>query len=184
MKKSLNVVLTLLLITFFPFRVAYAVQAYESDTSVFQLPSALQVVEDEAFSGTAAEAIVFPDGFIYLGENAVEGDSELTDVYIPSTTEYIAGTAFPMNSDLIIHGVEDSYAQKWAEKNNIPFVVENIWKPIVDSRKTVSIQEVGLAFLFQIVIPKKIIKIGSRAEDESIRPQDRPELYPIDYSFP
>lgn len=181
MKKSLYVLVTLLLITFFLFSAAYAEETYEPDTSGFHFPSGLQVVEDEAFSGTAAEEIVFPDGFIYLGENAFEGNSELTDVYIPPSTQYIADTAFPMNSALIIHGVEDSYAQEWAEENNVPFVVENIWKPIL---KTVSIQKIGIAFLFQIVIPKKIIKIGSRAEDESIRPQDRPEMYPIDYSFP
>lgn len=182
MKKTMAVFFLLMLIVLFPRVSGYAEQI--DDTPTFIFPSSLNMIEEEAFAGTPVKNVILPDGFQYIGENAFEGDSALTDIYIPSTTEYIADTAFPMNSDLVIYGVEDSYAQEWAEENNIPFAVENIWKPIVDNGKTASIQEVGLAFLFQIVIPKKIIKIGSRAEDESLRPQDRPELYPIDYSFP
>ncbi len=182
MKKAMAVFFLLMFIVLFPYTTGYAEQIDDAATFIF--PSSLNIIEEEAFEGTHVKTAILPDGFQYIGQNAFAGDSVLTDVYIPTSTEYIADTAFPMNSDLIIHGVEDSYAQKWAEENNIPFVVEDIWKPVVDDGKTASIQEAGLAFLFQIVIPKKIIKIGSRAKDESIRPQDRPELYPIDYSFP
>ncbi len=183
MKKTINVLFFLIIVLFFR-GTGYAESVDSKQVSTFILPTELIRIEEEAFTGTPVNVVILPDGFKYICDNAFEGDSGLTDIYIPSTTEYIADTAFPMNSDLIIHGVEDSYALEWAEENHIAFVAENIWKPIVDNGKTVSIQEIGLAFLFQIVIPKKIIKIGSRAEEESIRPQDRPELYPIDYSFP
>ena len=184
MKKNFYFLFILILLAFSPSSAAYAEQMFDEGTSVFLLPSSLQTIEDEAFSGTNAEAIVFPDGFTSLGANAFEGNSALTDAYIPPTTEYIADTAFPMNPGLVIHGAEDSYAQEWAKKHHISFVVEDIWKAIVDHGKTVRIREIGLAFLALIVIPKKIIKIGSRAEDESLRPKNCPELYPIEYSFP
>jgi len=182
MKKAMTLFFLLMLIVLVPRAAGYAEQI--DDTATFIFPSSLIVIEDEAFAGTSVKNAILPDGFQYISENAFEGDSALTNVYIPPTTEYIADNAFPMHSDLIIHGVKDSYALEWAEEHNISFVVDNIWKSIIDNGNNVRIQEIGLVFLFLIFIPKQITQIGSRVEDERIRPKNRPELYPIEYSFP
>jgi len=182
MKKTAAIFSLLIFIVLFPRATGYAEQI--DDRATFVFPSSLNTIEEEAFEGITVETVILPDGFQYIGEEAFGGNSTLTDVYLPPSTEYIADTAFPMNSELVIHGVEDSYALEWAEEHNIPFVVDNIWKSIVDNGSSVKKQEIGLAFLFLIIIPKTITQIGSRAEDESIRPKNRPELYPIEYSFP
>lgn len=182
MKKTMARFVLLIFIVLFPRATGYAEQI--DDIATFVFPSSLNTIEEEAFEGTAVKTVILPDGFQFIGEEAFRENSALTDVYIPPSTEYIADTAFPTNSDLVIHGVEDSYALEWAEEHHIPFIVDNIWKSIVGNGNTVRIQEIGLAFLSLIIIPKKITQIGSRAQDESIRPKNRPELYPIEYSFP
>lgn len=182
MKKTMAIFFMLFLIVLFPRATGYAEQI--DDIATFVFPSSLKTIEEEAFEGTAVKNVILPDGFQYIGEEAFGGNSTLTDVYIPPSTEYIADTAFPMNSDLVIHGVEDSYALEWAEEHNIRYIVDSIWKSIINNGNRVRIQEIGLAFLFLIIIPKTINQIGSRAQDESIRPKNRPELYPIEYSFP
>lgn len=155
--------------------------------ATYVLPLSLEKIEENAFSDTAVENVIFPDGLVYIGENAFSGDRKLTDVYIPESTKYIAESAFSTDSNLLIHGIKGSYAEEWAKKHKIPFVEENIWKLILDNSKTVSFHELGIDFLYnRTVNPDRNIKIVPRAEDEdeSKRPQDRPELNPIDYRFP
>ena len=158
----------------------------EKQQATYVLPLSLLKIEDGAFSDTVAENIVFPDGLISIGEDAFSGAWKLTVVYIPETTIYIADSAFTDTAHLEIHGIKGSYAEEWAKKQKIPFVEENIWKYILDNVKTVSIQGLGIDFLYRTVSPERINKIVPRAknEDESKRPQDRPELNPIDYRFP
>lgn len=154
--------------------------------SVFILPLSLKSIEEEAFSDTAATVIVLPDGFLKIGEKAFDKAWNLKAVYIPNTTEYVADSAFAINSNLTIHGIDDSYAKDWAYSHGIPFVVDNVWNAIAQSGRTHNtrtdpVQRIIAALVFLIFF--ELFRL-SCYEKRSRRSQDRPELNPIDYNFP
>ena len=185
MNKKVFILLIMLLTNMLFSLTSASADGLEKQQATYILPLSLQEIEEGAFSDTAAEEIIFPDGLIRIGENTFIG-SKLTDVFIPESTVDIAESAFSITSGFVIHGVKGSYAEEWAQKHRIRFVEENIWKLILDNRKTVSMQGLEIDFLSRTVHPDRIIKIVPRTEDvdESKRPQDRPELNPIDYRFP
>lgn len=189
MKKCIVSLIIIIAIIAFGFQLSSFAeeQAFADQTeSVFVFPSSLQLIDEEAFEGTAVKTVFFPNGFIRIENDAFANNLYLTDIYIPPTTKYISETAFSSDENYIIHGVKESYAEEWAKKHKIPFVEENIWKLLLDNGKTVSVNEPAVDFLYNTVNPERIIKMVHRAEDEdeSKRPQDRPELNPIDYRFP
>lgn len=152
----------------------------------FLLPDSLQIVGDEAFSGTAVETVIFPDGFLQIGERAFDTARHLTDVYIPKTTEYIADSAFPITSKLTLHGIDGSYAKDWANRHDIPFVVDDIWNVCI-ARGNSHNTQTNPIYRFIATIVLIILFSFLRScyyELRSRRPQDRPELNPIDYRFP
>ena len=154
--------------------------------ATYIFPLSLQTIEEEAFSNTAAETVIFADSLVYIGENTFSRAKNLADVFIPESTRYIAESAFSTDSSLVIHGVKGSYAEDWAKKHKIPFVEENIWKHILDNDRRIDVPELEMDSLYKANHPERIAKIVPRSEneDESKRPQDRPELNPIDYRFP
>ncbi len=181
-----NILVVLLSILLLTHTCAIADGLESKHQSTYIFPISLQEIEEGAFSDTAAENIVFPDGLVYIGEYAFSGAKKLTDVFIPETTKYIADSAFSTTSNLLIHGVKGSYAEDWAKEHKVPFIEENIWNLILDNCKIISNQDLATDFLYKTVNPERIIKMVPRSEDEnkSKRPQDRPELNPIDYRFP
>lgn len=152
----------------------------------FVLPSSLQVIDEEAFSGNAVSTVILPDGFLWIESDAFACNPSLTDVYIPETVRHIADTSFPTDGDIVVHGIEGSLAEEWAEEHRVSFVAEDIWKHILDNSETVNIHGAGVDPLNRMVSPDRTRKIvpGAEHADESKRPQDRPELNPIDYRFP
>lgn len=170
-----------------PFGYASGAPPPDTGEKSFVFPASLLVVEDEAFAGTAAETIVFPNGFLILGREAFSEASNLRDVYLPPSTVYIGKTAFPTDhKDLLIHGVEGSYVQKWAERHKRPFVSDNIWSARVESVTVRDVQADRIDPLFRVADQTKHFLFRRIDGDEgiSMRPQDRPELNPIDYRFP
>lgn len=150
------------------------------------MPSSLIMVEDEAFEGVAVETIVFQRGLVSIGSNAFGNIEALKDVYIPDTTTFIADSAFSVTNDLKIHGVNSSNAEDWAGKHGIPFFVDDIWYAVPNSMKQHNIQ-VNLVYHYiatiLLVVCFTVFKFGYY-ETKSRKPQDRPELNPIDYCFP
>lgn len=187
MSKRIIILLTMLLaILLCSLPTTYAGEAEINSQATYIFPLSLQKIEEDAFSGTAAETVIFPDGLLRIGENTFSGAWNLTDVYIPESTEYIADSAFSITQGLTIHGIDGSYAREWAERHQIPFVADDIWSALPKSGS--SLNEQGFSGKRQVaaVNPKKVIAVHERSKDEkeSKRPQDRPELNPIDYRFP
>ena len=153
-----------------------------SPSAVF--PSSLRDICDEAFSGTAIDSAYFGDKLVTIGEKAFMNVETLKDVYIPEETSYIGNKAFPRAT--FIHGAENSYAEKWALLNGYSFCTDYDWAVKAPSQK-ICMDLLLTLFLWPITSDDSFaVKLYRRIFDfvKSMRPQDRPELYPIDYRFP
>lgn len=147
-------------------------------------PDSLCFIGDEAFSETSIEVALFNNALQSIGSEAFLNANRLTDAYIPAGTEQIGSNAFP--DEVVIHGLEDSYAQTWALQNAHNFIEDDIWN--CESGFTALRCSLILALL-GTVLPADTcfleqIRRQIKKYVKSMRPQDRPELYPINYRFP
>lgn len=176
----------LLTVLLFSFPSAFAKEKEINAHDIFILPFSLQEIEEEAFANTAADTVIFPDGLLQIGKKAFEGVCNLIDIYIPESVEFIADTAFSLTSNLTIHGVNGSYAQDWAEKHSIPFVVDDIWNVFTLSGNSNNTKTNPINRFIATIVLIILFSLFKSCyyELRSRRPQDRPELNPIDYRFP
>lgn len=158
----------------------------QEEKSAFILPLSLIEIEEEGFSGTNVQTVVFPEGFMTLQDGVFEHALKLRRVYLPSSTAYIAESAFPKKADLTICGAERSYAQEWAERHQYSFVPSETGQLPTGSGKKTGDYRGEDAFFYRTSIPASMIFLIplSKTKNRSRRPQDRPELNPIDYRFP
>lgn len=89
--------------------------------TVFKLPASLQIIEDEAFEGTALVSVELPESVERIGERAFADIPTLLHAKIPEKTSAIAGTAFAGSAKLTLTGAPGSYARAWARENGVPF---------------------------------------------------------------
>ena len=188
MNKKCFMILAVFIVLCIPplFSTACAEKTNSGIDRTFIFPLSLEIIEDEAFEGSAVETVVFPDGLLSIGSRAFGNAYFLTDVYIPDTTTYIADSAFFVTPNLTIHGLDGSYAMDWANSHKISFVVDHVRNTIVQSRRQHNTRTDPMNRF--IVLPVLLIlfeffRLGYY-ELRSRRPQDRPELNPIDYRFP
>ena len=72
----------------------------------------------------ALKTITLPNGLQTIGEQAFTGCSKLTAVHIPSSVIEIGEDIFNGAPSAVIYCTKDSEAQKYAQTNNIPFILE------------------------------------------------------------
>jgi len=96
-------------------------ESAESVTQNINLPESLEVIEDEAFEGTAITNIILPENVTTIGDRAFANISTLRLIRIPSATTFISRTAFDGSNKVMIISAPDSYARKWAKENQFPF---------------------------------------------------------------
>lgn len=187
MKRNMIVYfMAFIFIIIFPSAFADARGSDNRSNNVIIMPFSLECVENQAFEDTAVKTVVFQDGLLSIGDLAFANSRYLTDVYIPANTKYIGENAFPSNERLTIHGIIGSLVEKWAKEHQVPFVPSNIWNVAdegvgADHSKSISVDR-----FFHVVYYERNNHLHGRTENEgkSMRPQDRPELNPIDYRFP
>ena len=92
----------------------------ESQKSSFILPESLQIIEDEAFEGTAILKLTLPASVTTIGARAFANISTLHLVTIPNTTNHIDATAFKGSANVTIQAAPNSYAKNFAAANNLP----------------------------------------------------------------
>lgn len=159
---------------------------YRPAKSTYMLPDALFVIGKEAFANTAVETIVFPDSLSIVGERAFAGTLNLKTATIPESVEYIGKHAFYGSPKLVIRGAKGSYAEKWAQENNVAFIKVDgtqIWSKIL---KKLLGDDSFIIISFCCADPCLLLWRQRKKLERwrSMRPQDRKELYPINYKFP
>lgn len=148
------------------------------------LPASLLVVEDEAFAETAFKTVIFESKAVSVGKRAFSGNTALQDAYLPASVQFIGAEAFP--AGLTIHGKAESFSREWAEANAFLFRSEDIWNPWA------LVQTIHMEFVLLLICAtiypdlESFVSLCRRvwSHIRSMRPQDRPELNPIDYRFP
>ena len=82
------------------------------------LPSALKIIEEEAFAGnTSIEKVIVPDGTTEIRSRAF-ADSSMTELVLPDSLEFIADDAFEGCADVNIIAPEGSAGHAAAEANS------------------------------------------------------------------
>lgn len=87
---------------------------------VLVIPSGVQVIEEEAFSGTSASTLVIPESTSSIESKAFASCDELTDVYLPEKTVAIAEDAFDAPDQLTFHVYMGSSNANWAMDHGYP----------------------------------------------------------------
>lgn len=149
-------------------------------------PVSLLLVEDEAFAHTAFQKIVFQDRLRTVGERAFGGMERLKSVWFPASLEFAADSVFSQSGIQKIYCVEGSYAQHWAERHHVQFETVDSWyTPPMDPFAMLGLQFCAIV-LFSLWFHDEYRKIIHYIKSFTLnmRPQDRPELNPIDYRFP
>jgi len=91
------------------------------------IPNSVISIEDDAFGGCKnLKSVAIPNSVISIGEMAFCRCENLKSVIIPGSVTTIGEDVFWGCTKLeSLIGVPGSYAEKWAEENNIPFITQN-----------------------------------------------------------
>lgn len=93
----------------------------EAGTASFVLPANLEVIEEEAFAGTAAETVVLPETAVEVQDQAFAEMPFLTAVTIPAGVQTLGDDLFAGNANVTVIGVAGSTAQRWAAAHGYAF---------------------------------------------------------------
>lgn len=150
----------------------------------FFLPASLVVIDDEAFIGTAADAVFLQDAVEVIGDYSFAQMPSLRSVVVPESVTVIGDHAFTSVGTKIC-GTPGSYAETWALTHSFQFV--NVAVPAEDGEDlhgAASMLLVGVLFALAPPIPdccdpkNRIVNIKIKALCRFS------ELYPVLYDFP
>ena len=88
------------------------------------LPAFATVIEEEAFSGSAAVEIVLPDQCTTIGDGAFANCTQLRMIYMPDSVVNIAGNAFNGSEKVIFLCESDNAAAAYARNKGIDYIIE------------------------------------------------------------
>ncbi len=103
----------------------YAFRGCTNLTSV-TMPDSVTSIGEAAFSHcTKLTSVTIPDSVTSVDAVAFSGCTSLSSITIPDSVTRIGDYAFSNCLALVIRGYPDSYAQQYAEENDIPFIALN-----------------------------------------------------------
>ena len=88
------------------------------------LPTSLTVIGEEAFEGTALEAVSLPESVVSVGNNAFAGNENLVMVSFPDSLSDLQGNPFSGSPHITLFGSEKSTGRNWARSHGIRYLVE------------------------------------------------------------
>lgn len=96
----------------------------QSGISSIKIPYNVSEIKNQAFRNCKnLTSVVIPDSVKTISKSAFENCTSLESAVIMQSVTSIDSSAFANCPNLIIYGYEDSYAQQYANENNIPFVI-------------------------------------------------------------
>ena len=154
--------------------------------SAIVLPAALVEIGESAFENTAAETVVIPSLVSTIRDRAFANNTRLTLVRIPESVSSIGDQTFRGSPHVKLQGAENSYAAIWAQAHNVAFVQTETFVSYVLKLANLFRKACILSLSFGFIRPATECWQRRRTKRRiiSLRPQDRPELNPIDYKFP
>lgn len=93
----------------------------EIEIPEFKLPASLEVIEEEAFEGTAIVRVEVPESVSMIGDRAFANVKTLRSIRITIHTNQISASAFEGSNGVTICAPPGSYAKAWARANGIPY---------------------------------------------------------------
>ena len=130
---------------------------YDCDalTSV-KLGSGITTIPESTFEHCdALESIVIPRRVTTIGNTAFKDCVKFTSITIPRSVTSISGNAFSYPAKMTIYGVAGTYAETFANANNIKFVDKQVNATAVTlSRKELTLSKGASATLFLTVTPE------------------------------
>jgi len=97
--------------------------AQKEEKAVLTLPQELTVIDKEVFSGIGdVEKVVLRENIRRI-ESRAFAESEIREIYIPDSVEYIADDAFEDCKNVIVSVQKNSYAHRWAAFSDVEYVV-------------------------------------------------------------
>ncbi len=114
------------------------------------IPDSVTSIGRSAFcSCTGLASVTIPDSVTSIGRSAFSDCTSLTSITIPNSVTEIGYAAFGNCPNLTIYGVAGSEAEKYAKKNNIPFVAGEAPDEPVKPTKPTKPTVVGFSDVFQ-----------------------------------
>ena len=101
--------------------IANNAQLEEIYIRVLEFPASLEVIEEEAFEGTAIVNVKIPETVTTISDRAFANIPTLRSIRIPLATTQIASNAFAGSNNVTINAAPDSYARKYAKAHGLPF---------------------------------------------------------------
>lgn len=155
-------------------------------SSAFILPTSLKEIGKSAFEGTTVEKVILPDSTTIIRERAFAENSSLKMIRISELVEYIGDSSFDGSINVTIVVMAGSYAANWARTHNVAFTLEN--NAFTWLTKLIKLLHESFLIAFSPLCLCPCAKMLRQRKEmkyvKSMRPQDRPELYPVDYRFP
>ena len=141
---------------------------YSSKLTSITIPGSVRNIEQGAFDGAySLKTAIIENGVTALPQGMFASDFSLKVVEIPESVKSIGEDAFKgTNSSLKIYGVKGSYAQKYANGNNITFV-EGIVNEIVPEMITIENKN-NIVYTGKLIKPKITVFIGSKKLTEGV----------------
>ena len=120
-----------------------------------ELPQSLKTIGNSAFTRTKLAEVSIPEGVTEIGALAFNPCKNLTKAFVPSSVTTIRLNGFVANvhgssQTLSIYGKAGSYAQTYAEENNIPFVA-------VTALGEVTLPETSFVYTGSAIEPEPVV---------------------------